>query len=565
MKQNHIDIQNMNFYNDSPFVYRPRKTKTVNIGGLCMGGEYPIRIQSMTNVSTLDTDKCVQQIIDLYNAGAEYVRLAVPSIKDANNLPNIRKKLTERHCRVPLIADVHFNAKVAEIAAHYVEKVRINPGNYIDKKTEKLYASYDTTHLFIEQVSERLHPLLRICKQNGTAIRIGINHGSLSQRIIHLYGNTPLGMAMSAMEFVGICNDFDFHNLVLSMKASNPKIMLQAVRLLVVLLDEKAWNYPIHIGLTEAGDGEYGRIKSAVGILPLLADGIGDTIRVSLTESPVNEIPFAKILADRKLQSTELSDKLSRKINYNPYIYTKRTTFPIDKSSNATIVVSAHTDLLTEDMEEQKLLNYKTVKYKDEFDVKPSDIVVFEVNQSDELFFFRQYVNQMIEKDYHNPIIWKFISDETDWESYYATISGDIGSMAVDGFVDGIWLVNRAFSNEKLYQLSLYILQACGLRHSQAEYIACPSCGRTNYNIEEVLKKIKEKTIHLSNLKIGVMGCIVNGPGEMADADYGFVGSGKGRISLYKGQELILSNIDENEAIDKLIELIRQNGDWIEK
>jgi (E)-4-hydroxy-3-methylbut-2-enyl-diphosphate synthase len=353
----------------------------------------------------LDTQKTVTQIIRLANGGCEYVRLATQGIAEAENLKNIKQELQKKSCRVPLIADVHFNPKVAEIAAEIVEKVRINPGNYADRKQFKqLSYTEQEYHLEIERIAERLSPLLKICKKNGTAIRIGTNHGSLSDRITSCYGNTPLGMAKSAMEYVQICNDFGFHNLVLSMKASDVRIMIQSVRLLVAMLDEKNWHYPLHLGVTEAGNGEYGRLKSAIGIGTLLQDGIGDTIRVSLTESPENEIPFA-----------------------------------------------------------------------------------------------------------------------------------------------------------------LDLLQACGLRRNKAEFISCPSCGRTQYNIEAFLEIIKQKTSHLKHLKIGVMGCIVNGPGEMADADYGFVGSGKGKITLYKGKNPIYHNLDEENAVEMLVQLIKENGDWVER
>jgi (E)-4-hydroxy-3-methylbut-2-enyl-diphosphate synthase len=381
--------------------YYRRKTQEVQIGNLALGGDNPIRVQSMTNTATSDIEKTVAQCIRMIDAGCEYVRITVPAINDAENLKNIKDSLRKKGYQTPLIADVHFNPKVAEIAAELVEKVRINPGNYADKKQFRQSDYSDKEYVLeIERISERLLPLLKICQRNGTAIRIGTNHGSLSDRIISQYGNTPLGMAMSAMEYVQICNSFGFHKLVLSMKSSDTQIMVQSVRLLVKLLDEKQWHYPLHLGVTEAGNGEYGRIKSAIGIGTLLQDGIGDTIRVSLTESPENEITFA-------------------------------------------------------------------------YD----------------------------------------------------------------------------------------ILQACGLRYHKAEIIACPSCGRTQYNIEAFLEEIKKRTSHLKGLKIAVMGCIVNGPGEMADADYGFIGSGNGKVSLYKRQTPKYQNIPEAEAVDKLIELIKENGD----
>ena len=379
--------------------YVRRKTREVQIGDIALGDKNPIRVQSMTNTFISDTEKTVAQCIRMIDTGCEYVRIAVPAVSDVELLRKIKHLLRKKGYQTPLIADVHFNPKVAEMAAELVEKVRINPGNYADKKQFKQMEYSDREYdMEVERIRERLLPLLKICQRNGTAIRIGTNHGSLSDRIVNRYGNSPLGMAMSAMEYVQICNSEGFHNLVLSMKSSDTQMMVQSVRLLVKLLDEKQWYYPLHLGVTEAGNGEYGRLKSAIGIGTLLQDGIGDTIRVSLTESPENEIPFA-----------------------------------------------------------------------------------------------------------------------------------------------------------------LDILQACGLRYHKAEIIACPSCGRTQYNIEAFLEEIKKRTLHLKGLKIAVMGCIVNGPGEMADADYGFIGSGNGKVSLYKGQTPKYQNLPESEAIDKFIELISRS------
>ena len=389
-------------YTTDLFAYSRRKTREVFVGDIPMGNEYPVRVQSMTNTDTMDTQKTVAQIIRLANGGCEYVRLATQGIAEAENLKNIKKELQKQACNVPLIADVHFNPQVALIAAQLVEKVRINPGNYADKKQFKQLSYTEQEYqLEIERIAERLSPLLNVCKQNGTAIRIGTNHGSLSDRIVSRYGNSPLGMAKSAMEYVQICNDFGFHHLVLSMKASDVRVMVQSVRLLVKMMDEKGFDYPLHLGVTEAGNGEYGRLKSAIGIGSLLQDGIGDTIRVSLTENPENEVPFA-----------------------------------------------------------------------------------------------------------------------------------------------------------------LDLLQACGLRRNKAEFISCPSCGRTQYDIEKFLEVIKQKTSHLKSLKIGVMGCIVNGLGEMADADYGFIGAGNGKITLYKKKNPVYHNLDEENAVEMLIQLIKENGDW---
>lgn len=560
-----MDTNTTVFYTDSPFAYRRRITREVNIGGVYMGGNNPIRIQSMTNTSTLDTKACVDQIMRLASVGTDYVRLTAASMADAKNLSEIKKSLSNNHCFIPLIADIHFNAKVAEEAAKRVEKIRINPGNYIDKKTDKLDYSDSEYKLVLERIALSLHPLLKICKENGTAMRIGTNHGSLSQRIMSRYGNTSMGMAVSAMEFVAICHDFGFHDIVLSMKASNTKVMIHAVRLLVAMMNEKKWNYPLHLGVTEAGDGEYGRIKSAAGIFPLLADGMGDTIRVSLTEAPENEIPFASILAKTEFDSATLT-KTCPQIIYNPYAYIKREITSIGETYRKTpFIVSGANSLEPGDISLEIAKTFVNIKDAALPPISEKDILVFDVNENIPLLSWRNLVCELIDKNLKNPIIWKAHSKEKDWMRFYAKTSGDIALMACEGFVDGIWIENDNFTQKQLYQLSLQILQACGLRYSQAEYIACPSCGRTQYDIQEVLGKIKEKTKHLRNLKIAVMGCIVNGPGEMADADYGFVGSGKGLICLYKGKNLVMSNIKESFAIESLIQLIKDNGDWKEE
>ncbi|MDD3280598.1 MAG: (E)-4-hydroxy-3-methylbut-2-enyl-diphosphate synthase [Bacteroidales bacterium] len=554
------------FYTDSPFDYKRRIAREVSIGHIPLGGINPIRIQSMVTVTTINTEACVAQIMSLANAGAEYVRLTTTNVADAQNLKNIKKQLSEKQCRVPLIADVHFQSKIAEIAAQYVEKVRINPGNYSDEKNKTSFYSDTAYDLAVEHIAERLHPLLRICKENGTALRIGTNHGSLSDRILSRYGNSPLGMVISAMEFAAICADFGFHELVFSMKASNTRVMIQSVRLLAAMLDEKGWNYPLHLGVTEAGDGEYGRIKSAAGIAPLLADGIGDTIRVSLTEPPENEIPFAQVLAQRTYLSFEINQTIHSPIYYNPFEYHKRRVVPTGKiKGKSPIIVSDSHKIKEEDVSVDDARNIFLVKDKDEVIPDMQDVLILEINEGSSLHVWRRYINELQANKQSQAIIFKFIYNEKDWMTFYAKVSGDVAFFATDGFVDGVWIINDNFSRDMLYQISLDVLQACGLRYSKAEYIACPSCGRTLYDIQDVLKKIKAKTSHLKNLKIGVMGCIVNGPGEMADADYGFVGSGKGKITLYKGKEAIHGNIKEEDAINSLIQLIKDNGDWIEQ
>jgi len=546
-------------YTNNYYVYNRRKTWEVNIGDVPLGGNHPIRIQSMTNASTMDTEQCVHQSIRMIEAGSEYVRIATANLSEAHNLKNIKHKLREQGYKTPLIADVHFNPNVALIAAELVEKVRINPGNYADKKsinpvnyTDKEYS------LEIERVAERLHPLLKICKQNGTAIRIGTNHGSISDRIIGRYGNSPMGMAVSAMEYVQICKDFGFHNLVLSMKASDTRIMVQSVRMLVSMLEEKQWYYPLHLGVTEAGNGEYGRIKSAAGIGALLQDGIGDTIRVSLTESPENELPFAAILSSLSAKIITENAITSSSINYNPYVYTRRKSEAVDSigGENKVVVFSTSANNTPPDKNPQQE-DFQTIHNPNEQFPENTLFVAESKNDFPMIAWRKLFTNQ-----FDNPVIFKRIYNIEDWQCFYAQATADISVLAIDGLIDGVWLENPFFSSETCYQLSLDILQACQLRYSKAEFISCPSCGRTQYNIESFLEIIKTKTSHLKGLKIAVMGCIVNGPGEMADADYGFVGCGNGKITLYKGQTPVLKQIDEATAVDKLIELIKTNGDW---
>ncbi len=553
------------------FACNRRKAWEVSIGDVPLGGNYPVRIQSMTNTSTMDTQQCVNQAIRMIEAGSEYVRIATASIAEARNLKNIKQELRKRAYKTPLIADVHFNPDVALVAAETVEKVRINPGNYTDKKHSfaKEYTSKEY-ELELEHIAERLYPLLKICKHNGTAIRIGTNHGSISDRIVNRYGNSPVGMAVSAMEYVQICNDFGFHNLVLSMKASDTRIMVQSVRLLVSMLEEKKWYYPLHLGVTEAGNGEYGRIKSAAGIGALLLDGIGDTIRVSLTENPEHELPFASVLTAISYSSLQGArheqydnpqpENKHISLNYNPYCYSRRKSKEINfiGGENKALVFSAAETVVFPDRNPQnenfQIINNPQEKFAE------NTLLVAQSNSDFPVIAWRK----LFIEDFDNPVVFKRIYNIENWEQFYAQATADISTLAIDGLIDGVWIENPYFSAEACYNLSLEILQACQLRYSKAEFISCPSCGRTQYNIEDFLETIKQRTAHLKGLKIAVMGCIVNGPGEMADADYGFVGCGNGKITLYKGQTPIIRQIDEATAVDKLIALIKANGDWVD-
>ena len=552
------------FYTPDPFRQQRRITREVSVGGIAMGGNQPLRIQSMTNVPTIETEACVRQIIRLAEAGSEYVRVTTPGMEEAKNLWAIKKRLHELHCNVPLVADVHFTPDVAETAAEIVEKVRINPGNYTDRKriTEYSEQSYREA---LEKTAEKLVTLLKICQRNGTALRIGSNHGSLSPRIVSRYGDTPLGMAMSALEFVGICEDFGFHQIVISMKASNVRIMTESVRILVALLDSKGWNYPIHLGVTEAGNGAYGRIKSTAGILPLLYDGIGDTLRVSLTEAPENEIPVARLLAEIATEGRKPAYSNEEKgAAYDPYHFSRRHSKPFGGMGNGkTVVISSWQGRNSEDIAEPELAGLPRLHPSDPLP-ETAPALVLECSGEEPALEMRHLFNRLIQKKNDTPVIIHRHYTESDWERYAAKATADFASIFIDGWGDGIWITNPNFTEERIYALSLQILQACGIRFNQAEYIACPSCGRTQYQIEKVLEAIRQRTCHLRNLKIGVMGCIVNGPGEMADADYGFVGCGGGKVSLYKGRQAVYHRVPESEGIDKLIQLIKENGDWTE-
>lgn len=501
--------------------------RIVNIGDVPLGGNYPVRIQSMTSTDTMDTRATVEQSIRMIKAGSEYVRITAPSVRAAENLANIKKELQRSGYDTPLIADIHYNPKAAEIAAQLVEKVRINPGNYVDKKSagkvEFTEAEYRDE---IEKIALRLHPLLRICKENGTAIRIGTNHGSLSDRILSKYGDTPEGMVESTLEFVRICKDFGFYDLVLSLKASNTRIMIDANRLLVKRMLEEDMDFPVHLGVTEAGDAEDGRIKSAVGIGTLLAEGIGNTVRVSLTEEPEFELPVAGKIVDFAAQIRSGED--TTKSRYYG--------IPVSENLKIPVVLSSKED-------------------------KKADLLVTGDKAKDQAG--REY--PIGEPDPETLPILKNHYEISNQEDFIIRASIDYAKPLLEGKCKGIWMeTDERIPNEFVTGTSFDILQATGLRISKTEFIACPSCGRTLFNIQEALGRIKETTRHLKGLKIAVMGCIVNGPGEMADAHYGYVGSGKGVVTLYKGKEVRKRNIDEKHAVEELVKLIKDGGDWVD-
>ena len=605
--------------------YKRLSTKTVYVGDVPMGSGYPVRIQSMTNTNTADADATVKQIKKIADQGADLVRMTTRTIKEAENLQAIKTQLLNEGCRIPLVADVHFNPRIAETAAKLVEKVRINPGNYALKNSQKGE---------FKEIEENFTRLIEICKNNQTAIRIGVNHGSLSQRIMDQFGDTPKGMVESAMEFLRICNKHDFHQVVISLKSSNTRIMAQANRLIVHYMLREGMLYPLHLGVTEAGEGEDGRIKSAVGIGSLLADGIGDTVRVSLTEAPEKEIPVATTLVNHftRLKNHSPIQKIQQ-IPVNPFEYSKRETKPVKNigGSNAPVVIADISDSIqgssstnqinwqgkepdfffSEDVPGQSFdstipfilpydkwleANLSSVSYPVFSSVKnflkaqnKSETLNFIKIQSDKLDFIDQLTNiknavlilsatnenfvasqrrflfELINNQVKTPVILHQSYCEDNLENLQIKTSADLGPIFVDGLGEGMFIQNTgAITEPELTNLALGILQASRIRIFKTEFISCPGCGRTQFNLEKAVKKVRERLGHLKGLKIAVMGCVVNGPGEMADADYGYVGAGKGKVFLYKNKQLVKKNIPEEQAIDELIGLIKDNGDWKE-
>lgn len=639
-------------YCNSLVQYNRRQTVEVKIGDVPMGGNNPIRVQSMTTIDTMDTLGSVEQTIRMVEAGCEYVRITAPSLKEAQNLAEIKKELRKRGYNVPLVADIHFTPNAAELAARIVEKVRVNPGNYADKKRfetiDYTEASYQAE---LDRIRDKFTPLIKICKEHGTAMRIGTNHGSLSDRIMSRYGDSPLGMVESALEFLRICEDEQFYNIVVSMKSSNPQVMVQAYRLLVHKLDEGGFKpYPLHLGVTEAGDGEDGRIKSAVGIGTLLEDGLGDTIRVSLTEEPEAEVPVAYTLARRyDKRGNHKSIPEVKQYSINPFEYTRRATHevvnvggehwvprviadlsqrevispaslfslgyhysvPLDKWNIADMAcdyVYAGTKLVDfaipgtlgiiydyETWLKQKekdraypllnaatlasgkalssVLNFVQVSIEDvttsfieTIRAHKNIVLVITTDNEHGMAEQRRLMLDIIDANCSVPVIIRRNYANLSQEELQLHAATDVGALLLDGLGDGIFLSALNCGPEKmLNETAFNILQATRTRISKTEYISCPSCGRTLFDLQETTNKIRVRTNHLKGLKIGIMGCIVNGPGEMADADYGYVGSGPGRITLYKGKEVVRRNIPTEKAVDELVNLIREHGDWVEQ
>ena len=505
--------------------YKRRASNQVQVGQVGIGGENPIRVQSMLNTFTTDTDACVAQSERLIAVGCEIIRLTTQGVKEAANTAEIKKILREKGYNTPLVADVHFNPAAAEEAALHIEKVRINPGNFANT---------------LEAIQDKFTKFLNLCKEHGTAIRIGVNHGSLNPRMMQKYGDTPEGMTESCMEFLRICKAEDFNNVVISVKASNTRIMVQTVRQIVRRMNEEGMNFPLHLGVTEAGEGEDGRIKSAVGIGTLLQEGIGDTIRVSLSEDPEKEIPVAKAIVDfinKKAQAPLLEE--CKDTLFNGESYSRRITEEVGEigGGKAPVVVLSG-------------------------DILADGINIITLDHANAMGQGRLEIMRLNKEGNRKPVILKRKYETKDWDELCLEASMELGAFFIDGLADGICIEAPAFSLEDIEKLSYSILQAARARQTKTEYISCPSCGRTLFDIQETIAQIKAKTSSQTHLKIGIMGCIVNGPGEMADADYGYVGAARGKISLYKGKECIEKNIPQEEAVEKLVELIKSNGDW---
>ena len=564
------------------------------MGNVGVGGNNPIRVQSMITCDTMDTELSIQQTIELANVGCEIVRITAPTVKDARNLENIVQGLRERGCNVPIVADIHFKPEAAMEAAKWVDKVRINPGNYADSKKFVIREYTDEQYTAeLNRIRERFTPLVELCKQRGIAMRIGTNHGSLSDRILNRYGDTPLGMVESALEFARIARDLDYHAFVFSMKASNPKIMIAAYRLLVARLNELGsnWNYPVHLGVTEAGEGEDARIKSAIGIGSLLADGIGDTIRVSLTEDSPHEIPVAKelihLFANGRAPKFEIPNS-RLEISFDPFSYQRRATETVEcdgariggEELIRIIVRRENFDKIAHKID--KMGDYKPeIVYEDaqieEVDPR-DDLVIARLNQnsSSQLVTVKDDVDLPVITAFRllaaklqsrHPVLLKDElggkKEEKDFLETLLVASTNIGSLLCDGIGDAVLVQGEEAPGQAL-RLSYNILQAAGSRIFKTDYVACPSCGRTLFNLQTTTAKIKAATSHLKGVKIAIMGCIVNGPGEMADADFGYVGGAPGKVNLYVGKTPIKFNIPEAEAVERLKDLIREHGKWAE-
>lgn len=548
--------------NMSEFSYHRRPTLEVRVGNTAIGGNNPVRIQSMASTSTMDTEASVAQARRIVDAGAELVRFTAQGVREAANLGEIRRRLRECGCDVPLVADIHFNPRAAFAAAEQVEKVRINPGNFVDpgRTFRKIEYTDEEYAAELKRLEEALVPFLETCRANDTAIRLGVNHGSLSDRIMSRYGDTPAGMVESAMEFLRVCRSHGFDRVVISIKASNVVVMVETVTRLVEAMDAEEMHYPLHLGVTEAGDGEDGRIKSAVGIGALLREGIGDTIRVSLSEEPEAELPVARKIMDYiDLMATAAPIEAPRDGRFRLGMGMRRMSREIDAVGGSRVPVVPAVDGLTG----LKEIDAETV-IAGKIDIASDDIILLSASGEIPGMTLEAAMNILVAEGIDNPVILRGVYNGPDADTVRLRASIDLGALLLKGFADGIEIVSDALTPDEASRLALAILQSARLRISHTEYIACPGCGRTLFDLQQTLARVKEATSHLKGLKIGVMGCIVNGPGEMADADYGYVGAGVGKISLYKGKECVEKNIPAEEAVSHLVELIKKCGDWKE-
>ncbi len=564
----------------SVFDYRRRQTIEVNIGNTPLGGDNPIRIQSMTNTSTMDTEVSVAQCQRISKVGGDYVRLTAQGVREAENIGVIRNTLRQQGITTPLVADIHFNPRAATAAAPVVDKVRINPGNFVDpgRVFKKIEYTDEQSREELTRIDKAFTPFLQLCKENNTAIRIGVNHGSLSDRIMSRYGDTPAGMVESAMEFLRICVARDFKDVVISIKASNTVVMVETVRRLVRAMEAEGMKFPLHLGVTEAGDGEDGRVKSAVGIGTLLAEGIGDTIRVSLSEDPENEIPVAASLVNYISQRTEaapINGEWAK--GYDPIQPSRRESAPIGSigGANVAVVIAAdktaqyeadtRPDYFIDDINTLRIDAGSPInEIASEVKLHPQSVIILSSSHKNSVGEIQAAILALSSMGARNPIIPHLTYNGITPDEGALRAATDFGTLLMNGIRDGIWLESDSMTPAQLLRLSFGILQAARQRFTRTEYIACPGCGRTLFDLQGTLQQVKAATGHLKGLKIGVMGCIVNGPGEMADADYGYVGAAAGKVSLYKGKNCMEKNIPSEEALPHLIQLIKENGDWVD-
>ena len=544
----------------SVFDYKRRPTVTVNVGGIAMGSEWPVRVQTMTNTSTLDVERSAEQCRRCAQAGAHYVRLTAQGVREAESMGMIRNLLRSQGCDIPLIADIHFNPQAAFAAAALVDKVRINPGNFVDpaRTFKSLTYTDDEYAAELQKIHDTLLPFIAICREHGTAVRLGVNHGSLSDRIMSRYGNTAAGMVESVMEFLRVFVAEGFHDVVISMKASNVVVMVEAVHRLVVAMDSEDMHFPLHLGVTEAGFGEDGRIKSAVGIGTLMAQGLGDTIRVSLSEDPELEVPVAQKLVDY-ITSRAGHEPIAGELcpGYDPVCPPRRATREVAGHKTPLVIASCEPQEMTGPMKPDFLA--------DDLPLADAPLLVITPDNDNVPGSLLAQLHELERQGNTLPVVACVTYEDTDREWLQVKAAADLGAVMMSGLCDGIWIDAPCYPDQdEVVRMAFAILQACRMRMSKTEFISCPSCGRTMFDLQTTVRRVQEATAHLTHLKIGVMGCIVNGPGEMADADYGYVGAARGRISLYKNKECVEKNIPEAEAIDHLVALIMACGDWRE-